>query len=69
MSKVIKPDNIIYIGASLYMDTVQNRYLERQYPYILKAQIIERYPILTKDIVKNLVELIKKLKKLKKLFF
>jgi len=63
MSKVIKPDNIIYVGASLYMDTVQNRYLERQYPYILKAQIIERYPIFTKENVVNLIELIEKLKK------
>jgi nicotinamide-nucleotide amidase len=63
MSKVIKPDNIIFIGASLYMDTVQYGYLERQFPYITKAQIIERYPTYTKDIVNNLIELIKKLKR------
>jgi nicotinamide-nucleotide amidase len=63
MSKVIKPDNIVFVGASLYMDTVQYAYLERQFPYITKAQIVEKYPSYSNDIVINIVELIKKLKR------
>ena len=61
MSKVIKPDNIVFVGASLYMDTVQYSYLERQFPYITKAQIIEKYPSYTKNIITNIIELVKKL--------
>jgi len=63
MSKIIKPNNIIYIGASLYMDPVQNRYLARQFPYIIKAEVVERYPTYTKDIEKNIIELVKQIDK------
>jgi len=63
MSKIVKPNNIIYIGASLYMDPVQNRYLARQFPYIIRAEVIERYPTYTKDIEKSIINLVKKIDK------
>ncbi len=61
MSKIVKPNNIIYIGASLYMDPVQNRYLARLFPYIIEAEIVERYPTYTKDIEKNIIKLVKQI--------
>jgi len=63
MSKVILPDNIIIIGASLYLDTVQGNYLQRQYPYITNATFLERYPTLTKEMAQNLIDTINKLEK------
>jgi len=56
MSKITKPDNIIFIGANLYKDFVQRAYIERIYPYIKDATHIEKFPIFTDDTVDIIVQ-------------
>jgi len=44
MSKLNKPQNIIFIGATVYSDMVQRAYLERVYPYVKDAKRVYRFP-------------------------
>ena len=59
MSKIHKPNSIIFIGANLYKDFVQRAYLERIYPYIKDANHIDKYPIFKEDILENIIKNIK----------
>jgi len=58
MSKLKKPNNIIFIGANLYKDFVQRGYLERIYPYIKDATLIEKFPTYSEEIIDSIVEYI-----------
>ncbi len=61
MSKLIVPTNIIIIGASLYMDSVQFNYLQREYPYLITATIIKRFPRLDLESLEETLKYIQKL--------
>jgi len=58
MSKLQKPNSIIFIGANLYKDFVQRAYLERVYPYIKDATLIEKFPTYSEDIIDSILEYI-----------
>jgi len=58
MSKIQIPDHIIFIGASIYTDMVQRSYLERTYPYIRKAKIVERFPTYTDEVKEYITSLV-----------
>ncbi len=58
MSKLQKPNSIIFIGANLYKDFVQRAYLERVYPYIKDATLIEKFPTYSEDIIDSIIEYI-----------
>jgi len=62
MSKIQIPEHIIFIGASIYTDIVQRSYLERTYPYIRTATVIERFPTYTPQVKEYLLSLIDKIK-------
>jgi len=61
MSKLIVPNSIIIIGATLYIDGVQFNYLQREYPYIITASTIKRFPRLDEHSLAKTVEIIKNL--------
>jgi nicotinamide-nucleotide amidase len=61
MSKLQKPNSIIFIGANLYKDFVQRAYLERVYPYIKDATLIEKFPTYSEDIIDSVVEYLSKI--------
>ncbi len=61
MSKLIVPNNIIIIGATLYIDSVQFNYLQREYPYITTASTIKRFPRLDENSLEETLQLIKNL--------
>jgi len=61
MSKLQKPNSIIFIGANLYKDFVQRAYLERVYPYIKDATLVEKFPTYSEDIIDSIIEYIEKL--------
>jgi len=59
MSKLQKPDYIVFIGASLYKDYVKRAQLERAYPYIKDATHIDRYDTYKESIIDEVLQLIK----------
>ena len=59
MSKLQKPNSIIFIGANLYKDFTQRAYLERVYPYIKDANHIDKYPTFSDDIIESIINSIK----------
>jgi len=59
MSKLQKPDYVVFIGASLYKDYVKRAQLERTYPYIKDATHIDRYETYKEDIIDEVLQLIK----------
>jgi nicotinamide-nucleotide amidase len=61
MSKLQKPDHILFIGASLYTDLVQRAYLERIYPYVRRAKRVERFPTYTDEVRDHIVEMIREI--------
>ena len=58
MSKLHKPNSIIFIGANLYKDFVQRAYLERVFPYIKDATLIEKFPTYSEEIIDTIIEYI-----------
>ena len=56
MSKLQKPNSIIFIGANLYKDFVQRAYLERVYPYIKDATLIEKFPTYSEEIIDEVIK-------------
>jgi len=56
MSKLQKPNSIIFIGANLYKDFVQRAYLERVYPYIKDATLIEKFPTYSEEIIDSVLK-------------
>ena len=58
MSKLIVPNQIIIIGATLYIDSVQFNYLQREYPYITTANTIKKYPRLDKKSLEETLNII-----------
>ncbi len=61
MSKLLVPNNIIIIGATLYIDSVQFNYLQREYPYITTASTIRRFPRLDENSLKETLQIIRNL--------
>jgi len=61
MSKLDKPDHIVFIGSNLYTDHIQYAYLRRVFPYIKDATHIDRYQTLSADILKTIIAEIKKI--------
>ncbi len=59
MSKLEKPEHIIFIGANLYTDYIQYAYLERVFPYIKNATHLSRYQTCSPKTVKNIINDIK----------
>lgn len=59
MSKIIKPEHIIFIGANLYTDFLQRSYLERVFPYIKDARHTTRYPSYSKEQFNTIIKDIK----------
>ena len=68
MSKLQKPNSIIFIGANLYKDFVQRAYLERVYPYIKDANEIYKYPTFEKEILDKIANSDKRDKKVVAMF-
>jgi nicotinamide-nucleotide amidase len=63
MSKLEKPEHIIFIGANLYTDYIQYSYLQRVFPYIKNATHIHRYQTFSKDILKDIIKDIENIQK------
>ena len=61
MSKLEKPDHIVFIGTNLYTDHIQFAYLRRVFPYIKDATHIDRYQTLSPEIFNTIIEDIKKI--------
>ena len=61
MSKLEKPDHIVFIGTNLYTDYIQYAYLRRVFPYIKDATHIDRYQTLSPEIFTTIIEDIKKI--------
>ena len=61
MSKLEKPDHIVFIGSNLYTDYIQFNYLKRVFPYIKDATHIDRYQTLSPKIFTTILEDIKKI--------
>ncbi len=61
MSKLEKPDHIVFIGSNLYTDYVQFDYLKRVFPYIKDATHIDRYQTLSPEIFITIIDDIKKI--------
>ena len=59
MSKLQKPNFIVFIGASLYKDLVQRAHLERVYPYINDAIHINRFPTYSDSIIDETLKIVK----------
>ncbi len=59
MSKLRKPDYIIFIGASLYQDFVRREQLERVYPYITDATHIDKFPTYSKETIDDIFSILK----------
>ena len=59
MSKLRKPDYVIFIGATLYKDFVKREQLERVYPYITDATHIDRFPNYTKKTIDDVFSILK----------
>lgn len=59
MSKLQKPDYIVFIGATLYKDLVKRAELERAYPYIKDATHVDKFSTYTEDIIDDVLKLIK----------
>jgi len=59
MSKLQKPDYIVFIGATLYKDLVKRAELERAYPYIKDATHVDKFSTYSEDIVDDVIKLIK----------
>ena len=59
MSKIQKPDFIVFIGASLYKDLVQRGHLERVYPYIKEAVHVNKFPTYSKSIIDETLKIVK----------
>lgn len=63
MSKLEKPEHIIFIGANLYTDYIQYSYLQRVFPYIKDATHIHRYQTFSENILSTLIKDIKSIQK------
>ncbi len=61
MSKLEKPDHIIFIGSNLYTDYIQYAYLKRVFPYIKDATHMDRYQTLSPEIFTSIIDDIKKI--------
>ena len=59
MSKLQKPDYIVFIGATLYKDLVKRAELERAYPYIKDATHVDKFSTYSEDIIDDVIKLIK----------
>ena len=59
MSKIQKPDFIVFIGASLYKDLVQHSHLERVYPYIKEAIHVNKFPTYSDSIIDETLKIVK----------
>ena len=59
MSKLQKPDFIVFIGASLYKDLVIRGHIERVYPYIKDAIHVDKYPTYNENIIEETLKIIK----------
>ena len=59
MSKLEKPNHIIFIGTNLYTDYIQYAYLKRVFPYIKDATHVGRYQTLNPQVFKEILEDIK----------
>ena len=68
MSKLNKPQNIIFIGATIYTDMVQRAYLERIYPYVKDAKRVYRFPTFQEDLIDLIFEIFKNSKEPTALF-
>ena len=55
MSKLNKPNSVIFVGANLYQDYVQRAYIERIYPYIKDARYVIKYPTFTDNLLDSIV--------------
>ncbi len=63
MSKLEKPEHIIFIGANLYTDYIQYAYLRRVFPYIKDATHLHRYQTFSADVLEKILNEIKKIQK------
>jgi len=59
MSKLQKPDFIVFIGASLYKDLVIRGHIERVYPYVKDAIHVDKYPTYNDNIIEETLSLLK----------
>ena len=59
MSKLQKPNYIIFIGASLYKDLVIRGHIERVYPYIKDAVHVDKYPTYNDKIIEETLNILK----------
>ncbi len=59
MSKLQKPDYIVFIGASLYKDLVIRGHIERVYPYIKDAIHVDKYPTYNDNIIEETLKILK----------
>jgi len=59
MSKLQKPDFIVFIGASLYKDLVKRAHLERVYPYVKDAVHVNKFPTYSPEIIKDVLSIVK----------
>jgi len=59
MSKLKKPDFIVFIGATLYKDLVQRGQIERNYPYVKDAEHVNKFAVYKKSILEDVLSIVK----------
>ncbi len=59
MSKLQKPDYIIFIGATLYNDFVRREQIERVYQFVNDATHVDRFPTYTKETIDDVFNILK----------